>query len=321
MSLLAQRRAFISAYRETGSIEAAAAKLGLDPGIHEEWSKDWLYRGAFAETVKEMKLEAEGKLPPPPPPKRPPGRPKKVLAGPPPPKRPRGRPRLNPPVEASNPVEKREVSAESPQEPLPLSAEPAPEPSEAPPPPPEPPKLEEHVFEGRKGYVKLYTAPGETPEPPAEPEKPKREVQEPSPEPVIDLAVQTDATQKSMLDELGELDRKFKLRSLDSQRFESLKKAVRAWFDELPNDCDGVAEGNVFLVHLSARERERKVRDNAEIAALIGIEKFYQIARINLADLENLLGKAQVEALTVETRSGTRRIRCLPKYPAALPPA
>lgn len=351
MSLLAQRRAFIQAYRETGSIEAAAAKLGVDPGIHEEWSKDWLYRGAFAETVKEMQLEAEGKLPPPPPPKRPPGRPPKPKPENPPPKRPRGRP----PKTASagplgGPAEPVETTAQSQkaarplrapniqvdfstsvenstnagnstrsatihQEPLPLSAETPPEPSEAPPPPPEPPKLEEHVFEGRKGYVKLYTAPGETPEPPAEPEKPKREVQ---PDPVLEISVATDEAQRALVDEYGELDRRMQLRATDTARYEALKRGIKSWFGNVPADADGTVEGEVYLLHLSACERERKIRSVRELVDIIGLDKVLDLAVVPIGALENLLGKAHVMSLTVETRTGSRRIKAIPKRPAAV---
>jgi hypothetical protein len=327
VSLLARRRAFIAAYRKTGSVEAAAAELGLEPSIHDEWMKDWLYRGAFAETIKEMKAAAAANAPPPPPPKRPPGRPRKVLTEPPPPKRPRGRPPKNPGRPASKLVEKRQVSVESPQDSLPLApvaTELAPvatetpqEPSEAPAPPPATPPLEGHVFEGKKGYVKLYVPEGEVPAPPPEPERAKRQV-EPAPDPVLEITVATDEQQRALVDEYGELDRRMQLRATDTARYESLKRGIKNWFSAVPPDADGTVEGDVYLLHLSACERERKVRSVRELVEVIGLEQVLDLAVVPLGTLENLIGRTRVDALTVETRSGSRRIKAIPKRPAAV---
>ena len=312
MSLLAQRRAFLAAYRKLGSIEAAAADQRLEPSIHDQWMNDWLYRSAFAQVESDMKA---GK--PPEPPKRKPGRPRKEIAGPPPPKRPPGRPRKNPPV-ASNEEEKQEVppSAGSPGEPPP--AETAPQsPPEAPQSPAEPPGVVGHTFPGDKGYVRLFVAEGEpAPAAPPEPEPPKRQAQEPSPEPALDLTLAADDVQRALIDEYGELDRRMQLRATDTARYESLKKAIKQWFDQVPADADGTVEGEVYLLHLSARERERRVRDNRELVEIIGLDRLLELATVPIGALENLLGKAHVASLTIEARTGSRRIKAIPKRPA-----
>ena len=161
MSLLAQRRAFLQHYRKTGSLEAAAAAMGLESTIHTEWMKDWLYRGAYQAVEKELKLEKAGKLPPPPPPKRPPGRPRKAIAGPPAPKRPIGRPRKarpeTPITPTGSPDEPGETAAEAP-----AVAQDRPETVSA---PMSLPPVQEHVYPGERGYVRLFTPEGEVPAP------------------------------------------------------------------------------------------------------------------------------------------------------------
>src|SRR5215831_16873089 len=89
VSLLQQRRAFLAAYRKSGSLAKAAESMDLPADIHEKWLADkdgWLYRTAFVAIEKEMKdageskstkgsFSADMKSPT----KRPPGRPKKAL--------------------------------------------------------------------------------------------------------------------------------------------------------------------------------------------------------------------------------------------------
>ena len=301
MSLLAQRRAFLAAYRKLGSIEAAAADQRLEPSVHDQWMSDWLYRSAFAQVESDMKA---GK--PPEPPKRKPGRPRKEIAGPPPPKRPPGRPRKNLTPEAPG----------SPDEPS-APETPPPAPQDAPQSPAEPPGVVGHTFPGDKGYVRLFVAEGEpAPAAPPEPEPPKRQAQEPSPEPALDLTLAADDVQRALIDEYGELDRRMQLRATDTARYESLKRAIKQWFDQVPPDADGTVEGEVYLLHLSARERERHVRDIRELVEIIGLDRLLELATVPIGALENLLGKAHVASLTVEARTGSRRIKAIPKRPA-----
>lgn len=311
MSLLARRREFLQAFRKTGSLEAAAAQLHLEPSIHTEWMKDWLYRGAFAEVQKEMKLEAEGKLPPPAPPKRI-GRPPKPKLENPPPKRPRGRPPRNPPPPT--------IPEGSPDEPVPVSA-----PPDVPLPPVQEPEalpptsvpLEEGVIEPSvRGYTRLYVPQEELPAV-QEPEKPKPPKEEP-PEAPLEITVTSDEQQRALIDEYGELDRRMQLRATDTARYESLKRAIKSWFCNVPADADGTVEGDVYLLHLSACERERKIRSLRELVEVIGLDKILDLAVVPIGQLENILGKDHVATLTMETRSGSRRIKAIPKRPAAV---
>jgi hypothetical protein len=314
MSLLAQRRAFLMAYRKSGTLEDAAAAVGLEPSIHKEWMKDWLYRSAYAEVEKEIRQEKAGKLPPPAPPKRPPGRPRKAIAGPPPPKRPRGRP---PKIQTEAPT----IADGSPDEPVetPVAPPGAPQDRSNPVSAPEPsPPVQEHVYPGDKGYVKLFVPEGEVPAAPAEPERPKRQAQEPSPDPALDITVASDAEQRALIDEYGELDRRMQLRATDTARYESLKRAIKAWFANVPPDADGTVEGDVYLLHLSACERERKIRSVQDLVEVIGLEKVLDLAIVPIGQLENLIGQSRVAGLTVETRTGSRRIKAIPKRPAGI---
>ena len=306
MSLLAQRRAFLKAYRETGSIEGAAAALKIDPAMHTEWSKDWLYRGAFAEVQAQMKAAVP--TPPPAPPKRPPGRPR---TRPEKPKRPPGRPRKGPlPSAASGSPDEPPTNSPPTHHQLTTDSPPA---QDAPGSPAEPPVMVEHTFEGKKGFVRLYTPEGEVPAAPQEPEKPRRQEE---PEPALEVTIASDEQMRAACDEYGELDRRMQLRATDTARYESLKKAIKSWFGQVPPDADGTVEGEVYLLHLSACERERKLRSIRDLVEEIGLEQVLDLAVVPIGALENLLGKTRVAGMTIETRTGSRRIKAIPKRPA-----
>lgn len=301
MSLLAERRRFLQAYRQAGSIPAAAEACGIDPSVHDEWMTDWLYRGAFAEVEAEMRAAQPAAVVPV---KRKIGRPKKERTEPPEPKRPRGRPRKQPAPEVEPPI----TVGGSPDEPA--AAEPVKSSEPA-------PAMVEHTFPGDKGYVKLYVPEGEpAPMAPAEPEKLPKPA--PEPEAPLDITLASDAVQRALIDEYGELDRRMQLRATDTARYDSLKRAIKSWFDQAPADADGTCEGEVYLLHLSARERERKFRSLRELVEVIGLDKVLDLAVVPIGAVENLLGKAHVATMTVEARSGSRRIKAIPKRPAAI---
>ena len=186
---------------------------------------------------------------------------------------------------------------------------------------PAPPPMTEHIYPGDKGYVKLFVPEGEVPEAPAEPEKPKRQARGPESPPVaaLEVAIPADTVQKQMIDELGELDRRRQLHLADDARFETLKKAVKNWCSDLPTDSDVIMQGMHYVLRISGCERERRVRDLREVVERIGIDRLLQIATVPIGELQKLMGTAELEALLVETRSGSRRIRCIPRFPAVPP--
>jgi hypothetical protein len=131
-----------------------------------------------------------------------------------------------------------------------------------------------------------------------------------------ELAVTVDRVQREMVDEYGELDRRMQMLARDAARYDVLKRAIKSWFDPLPPDVDGTVEGQVYRLHLSARERERRVRSMRGLVTAIGIDKFLEIASVPIGALENMMGKTRAAALIVEARTGSRRIKAVPKRAA-----
>ena len=119
-----------------------------------------------------------------------------------------------------------------------------------------------------------------------------------------------------MVDEYGELDRRMQLTAPDVARYDVLKRAIKSWFDVMPPDADGVLEGRVYRLHLSARERERRVRSMRDLVEVIGLDKFLELASVASGPLEDLLGKTRAAALITEARTGSRRIKAVPKRAA-----
>jgi len=298
MTAHAEQRAFLIAYRKTGEIP--------DQARHEQYMLDQDYRAAFAVVTREMKH--------PPKPRKPPkvkikgkrGQPKKIAA--PVPESEATELQQEPPPEPACKLEPEPGEAASTASPVQERAFRSPRTNDntssvSPPP-------IERVIPGKRGYTRIYVRDGQEIEE-AEPEAPAKP--EPDFVPTVEISVTSDADQKKLIDEYGELDRRMQLRAMDYARYESLKRAIKSWFDQAPADADGTVEGDVYLLHLSCRERERKVRDLRELHDLVGFDKFLELVTVSIGQLENLLGKAHVAALCLESRTGSRRIKAIAK--------
>ena len=134
----------------------------------------------------------------------------------------------------------------------------------------------------------------------------------------LELAVSVAREQVQMIDEYGELDRRMQVMSPDVARYDVLKRAIKSWFDRVPPDVDGIVEGEVYRLHLSARERERRVRSMRDLVGVIGLDKFLELASVPIGALEDLLGKTRAAALVTEARTGSRRIKAVPKRAAGI---
>lgn len=157
------------------------------------------------------------------------------------------------------------------------------------------------------------------PPPPAKPRRgrpPKPKAIEPAQS--LEVAVTVDREQRRMVDEYGELDRRMQLLSPDAARYDGLKRAIKGWFDRVPADSDGIVEGDVYRLHLSARERERRVRSMRDLVDVIGLDKFLELCSVPIGVLEDLLGKTRAAGLIAEARTGSRRIKAVPKRPASV---
>jgi len=281
MNALAECRAFLAAYRKAGTLAGAIEATGA-ADRHAEWMRDPDYSRAFAAVTREIKHPPKPKAPKP--------------------RKPR---RLAAPKPAPDPE----------PEPAPPATEP-PQPKPAPEPPP---AAESVVYPSKHGHTRLYVREGQEIEPPEpEPERPPRPVQ-PEPEPTLEVTVASDAEMKSMLDEFGELSRKMQLYAPVTARFELLKKTIKNWFNNAPDDADGVVEGTIYRIHVSARERERRVRDMRELLDRIGIDNLLRIATVSIGALQTVLPNVEIESLLIEKRSGSRRIKCIPMFPATPP--
>jgi hypothetical protein len=132
----------------------------------------------------------------------------------------------------------------------------------------------------------------------------------------LEVAVTIDREQRKLVDEYGELDRRMQLLSPDTARYDVLKRAIKSWFDGAPADADGILEGKVYRLHLSARERERRVRSLRDLVGVIGLDKFLELANVPIGALEDMLGKTRAAALITEALTGSRRIKAVPKRAA-----
>lgn len=128
-------------------------------------------------------------------------------------------------------------------------------------------------------------------------------------------AVGIDRHQRAMVDEFGELDRRMQCNAPDVARYDVLKKAIKSWFNAMPPDADATIEGDVYRLHVSARERERRVKSMRGLIAVIGLDKLLEIATVPIGAIEDLIGKTKAAGLIAEARSGSRRLKAVPKRP------
>ena len=136
-----------------------------------------------------------------------------------------------------------------------------------------------------KGYSRIFVGPdgADLAVPITEETEVRRHAPAPAPvAPSVELAIPTDLQMKAMIDEYGELDRRRQLHASDDVRYETLKRAIKSWFDQAPPDADGTVEGEVYLLHLSARERERRVRDMRELLEVIGLDALLEVCTVAL---------------------------------------
>lgn len=175
--------------------------------------------------------------------------------------------------------------------------------------------------EPSKGYTRIYVdqhgAALATPVTESEPRPERRPA--PAPQPTQDVTLASDEAQRAMIDEYGELARRVQMHEADRQRFELLKTQIKAWFDSAPADADGDVDGNLYRLHVTARERERRIRSMQALIETIGLEKFLELCTVSIGALEDTIGKTAAERFTVEARTGSRRIKPIAKHAAAAP--
>jgi len=172
-----------------------------------------------------------------------------------------------------------------------------------------------------RGYTRIYV--DETgqnlPEPVTQGEPPKVPRPAPVAEPSQDVILASDAAQRAMIDEYGELARRVQLHAADAARFELLKNQIKSWFDHAPPDADGDVDGNLYRLHVTARERERRIRSMRELFEEIGMDRFLELCTVSIGALEDAIGKTRAARFTDEARTGSRRIKPIAKFAAAAP--
>lgn len=127
-----------------------------------------------------------------------------------------------------------------------------------------------------------------------------------------------DTMQRKMVDEYGELQRQVELFAPVEAKHGVLKRAIKGWFDTAPADAEATLEGKIYVLTITARERERRVRDMRALASAVGLDKLLEIVAryVPLGPVETIIGKEKLAALVTDERTGPRRIKAVPKRPS-----
>jgi hypothetical protein len=116
------------------------------------------------------------------------------------------------------------------------------------------------------------------------------------------------AERVALLDELGKLGEDLAGVKAKAERFEALKRIVRGWADaEADAEAEIAYEGKLYVVQASAKPNERSA-DNRALLKRIGQAAFLKVARVTVKAMEAILPGDEVARLTIEERTGSRRI-------------
>lgn len=142
--------------------------------------------------------------------------------------------------------------------------------------------------------------------------------------PPAPAAVKLTPEQRALVDEFGELDRKYRLAKPDLDRYEKLKHVIKPWFSSLPGEQPATAEGNLYTLQVTACEVERTPQ-KAVISRLLGPKIFLEIADVTQkavkAALEQLKKADQFSKCFSESRTGSRTLGAVAKSTPATPAA
>jgi hypothetical protein len=127
-----------------------------------------------------------------------------------------------------------------------------------------------------------------------------------------------DRARRATVDQYGELARQVQMFQPVQAKFDQLKAMIKSWFDDAPADAEATLEGKIYLLHVGARERVRRVRDMQKLALAVGHDDLLELLsrHVPLGAVEDLIGKAKTDQLVTEERSGSRRIKAVPKHPS-----
>lgn len=128
-------------------------------------------------------------------------------------------------------------------------------------------------------------------------------------------------TREQLVDEFGELDRQIAALKPKLDRYESLKKEIRGWYQDHAADQPAIASGAVYEIQVSARGRERSLSLKAKLTVFAKLKKarFVELASITLTAIERApeLGEEFLAKICEWKQTGARTLIVVAKRPAA----
>ena len=117
-----------------------------------------------------------------------------------------------------------------------------------------------------------------------------------------------------LIDQYGELDRQVQQFKPIADKHAKLKAVIKSWYDDQPGEASAIAAGRLYEVQVSARENERTWSSMAKVyRAVGGCTAFLKICSVAIKAVEEAIGKSKAEALLVEERTGSRRLKVVAK--------
>jgi hypothetical protein len=118
------------------------------------------------------------------------------------------------------------------------------------------------------------------------------------------------ADRAAIVDEFGRLEGRINWDDL--KRYESLERTIRGWYVDSDSESGFIAKGKSFFVEIGPRGIQRRISSMEKLFAVLGSANFLRHCSFGLGVLEDLLSGDDVKNLTVEERTGGRKLAILP---------
>jgi hypothetical protein len=117
---------------------------------------------------------------------------------------------------------------------------------------------------------------------------------------------------QAVVDEYGALDAELAPAKAKLRRFEELAKTIRGWHADSAPGLTIIERGETFQVVVGPKAETTILAPAFAICEVLGHERFLEIARTTLGELERTATAEQLDKLTRKDRIGSRSLKAIP---------
>jgi len=131
----------------------------------------------------------------------------------------------------------------------------------------------------------------------------------------------TEISRQQIIDELGEVERKFRLwkpaANPHAARLAELRATVTTWFQDKPPDASYVMEGSQYRLEVKPAQFRRDMTSAAQAAAFDAVKKMgvapFSIFKATQESIAKILGEKWLDSIAPKKRTGPRTFSLVAK--------